>query len=140
MNLKHEAQARAAILLFYKRTNRANSYSELLKELDTLNQYIHEFASKKNNRPNKTIIAFVQYYRKEKNNEREYREVAKRATERAIRHKKSYKDYTPELLLLKNRGYSLRKISSYAKQHFKISVSKDTLSKYFKELASEKRL
>jgi len=140
MNLKHEIQARAAILLFYKRTQRTSNYAELLIELDLLNKYLYEFGGKKNNRPNKTMVAFSQYYQKEKHNERNYQEVVKRATERAIKHKKSYKDYTPELLLLRHRGYSLRRISSYAKQHFKILVSKDTLSKYFKELESEQRI
>ena len=140
MNLKYEIQVRAAILLFYKRTQRTSSYVELLNELELLNQYLYEFAGKKNNRPNKTMVAFSQYYQKEKHNERNYQEVVKRATGRATKYKKSYKDYTSELLLLHNRGYSLRRISSYAKQHFKISVSKDTLSKYFKKLQSEKRI
>ena len=134
MSIQHEARARAGIQLFFNRAKNANSYEELLSELDILNNYIHEFAGKKNNRPNKSIIAFSYYYRREKGNKRDCQVIAKRATEKAVRYKKSYKDYSPELLLLKNRGYSLRRISSYAKQHFKIQVSKDTLAKYFKEL------
>ncbi len=140
MSMKHEIKSRAAIQLFFNRTKNTNNYAELLFELNILNEYINEFAAKKNNRPNKIIVAFSQYYMKEKGNRRDYEKIIKRETEKAVKHKKSYKDYTTELILLKNRGYSLRRISSYAKQHFKIQVSKDTLSKYFKEIEIEKIL
>lgn len=64
--LKTETQARAAIELFYQNIKSTETnYEDFLKELNLLNSYFQQYASKNNNRINKSATAFKMYFTNE---------------------------------------------------------------------------
>ena len=132
--LKIETQARAGIDLFYQNIQSTQtSYEDFLKELNLLNVYFQKYASKKNNRVNKSTTAFQMYFTNEIKKKRDIHTIEKRGQVKLLSAKKSYKDYKQEYLILRKRGYSYQAIAKYSTQHFKVKVSKDSIRNLIKE-------
>ena len=133
MSNKHQYQlltAKAAIELLSKNVSKIFTYEELQTELNIfMNSYIKD-ANKKNNRPNKSIIGFINYLKDNKNKSRTIAAVKQKQRV----SKKSYKDYIPNYILLREQGLSYQKISEYSFKHFKQKVSKDTVRKVLNEI------
>ena len=132
--LKTETQARAAIELFYQNIKSTETnYEDFLKELNLLNSYLQQYASKNNNRVNKSATAFKMYFFGEVKKKRNIENIEKRGRVKLLSCKKSYKDYKEEYLILRKRGYSYKAISDYSKKYFKVIASKDTINKFIRE-------
>jgi hypothetical protein len=132
--LKIETQSRTGIDLFYQNIKSTEtSYEDFLKELNLLNSYFQEFASKKNNRVNKSVTAFQMYFKNEIKKKRNIETIEKRGQSKLLSAKKSYKDYKQEYLILRKRKYSYQAIPNYSTQHFKVKVSKDSVKNLIKE-------
>lgn len=137
---KHDIQlekAHAGIELLHNITANCLTYEELQRELNIFVRYINKTANEKNTAPNKSIIALKEYYEAEAPKQREVKTVKGKATAKRLLHKKSYKDYRAEILILRKRGYSYQSISDYCKQHFKVKVSKTTVGEYIRALEAE---
>jgi len=126
MSNKHQYQlltAKASIELLSKNVSKIFTYQELQIELNIfMNSYIKD-ANSKNNRPNKSIMGFINYLKDNKKNPRTLEGIKQ---QQRI-SKKSYKDYIPNYILLREQGLSYQKIADYSKKHFKQKVSKDTI-------------
>lgn len=133
--LKTETQARAAIELFYQNIKSTETnYEDFLKELNVLNSYLQQYASKNNNRINKSATAFKMYFTNEIKKKRDIENIEKRGRVKLLSIKRSYKDYREEYLILRKRDYSYKAISDYSTKHFKVKVSKDTIRNFIKEI------
>ncbi len=132
--LKTETQARAAIELFYQNIKSTETnYEDFLKELNLLNSYLQQYASKNNNRVNKSATAFKMYFTNEIKKKRDVKNIEKRGRVKLLSAKPSYRDHLQEYLLLRKRGYSYMNISTYSSKHLKIKVSKDSIRNLIKE-------
>lgn len=133
--LRAETKARAAVELFYNNVQSTRgSYEDFEKELKTLNEFLQIHANKRNNRTHKVMTAFIQYFEHEAKKKRKIEQIEKTAKGKRLSHKISYKDYKEEFLILrKSREYSYRAIAEYARKHFKVKVSKDTVRNFLKE-------
>jgi len=133
MSNKHNTQlltAKAAVALLNKNVSNIFTYEELQNELNSFMISFIKDANIKNNRPNKSVMGFINYFRENKKSGRKIEAVLNKKTIT----KKSYKDYLPEYILLRNQGLSYQKIAEYSKKHYKQSVSKDTIRNALKEV------
>jgi len=133
MSNKHNTQlltAKAAVALLNKNVSNIFTYEELQNELNSFMISFIKDANIKNNRPNKSVMGFINYFRENKKSGRNIEAVLNKKTIT----KKSYKDYLPEYILLRNQGLSYQKIAEYSKKHYKQSVSKDTIRNALKEV------
>lgn len=133
MSNKHNTQlitAKAAVELLSKNVSNIFTYEELQNELNLFMKSYIKDANIKNNRPNKSVMGFINYFKENKKSGRNIEAVLNKKTV----SKKSYKDYLPEYILLRNQGLSYQKISEYSKKHYKQSVSKDTIRNALKEV------
>lgn len=119
--------AKAGVELLQNQVQLTTNYNELLEVLNTFNSYMQKVANEQNNAPNKSIIAFTTFFQNEVNTKRSFEQVKNNAKRKLLAHKISWRDYEGELLILRKRGYSWRELERYAKEHFKVKVSKDTL-------------
>jgi len=132
--LKTETQARAGIDLFYQNIKSTEgNYEDFLKELNLLNSYFQQYASKNNNRINKSATAFKMYFTNEVKKKRNIENIEKRGQVKLLSAKQSYKQFKKEYLVLRKRGNSYKAISDYSKKHFKVKVSKDTIRNFIRE-------
>ncbi|TLS73255.1 hypothetical protein FE246_01855 [Aliarcobacter thereius] len=136
-NLKQFKEAKAGVNLFYNLVENANSYNELLEILNNLSGYFLKIGNEKNNRVNKNIIVFTEYFRVEATKKRDIQTVVNNAKSKRLSFKKSYKDYIEDYLILSKRGYSSREIVAYSEKYFKIKVSKTTVNNIIKEHKGE---
>jgi hypothetical protein len=135
MNQKHQSQlqrAKASIKLLSKNVSNTTTYEELQTELNFFMKSYIKDANKANNRPNKSIIGFINYL---KDSERRPRKVIK--VEPKKRGKKTYLDYIPNYIILREQGLSYRKIAEYSAKHFRQKVSKDTIRVLLTKLNEE---
>jgi len=130
-------QALAGVELLSINAQNSSSYEELQKVLNDFVIYINRTANEKNNRPNKNIIAFTEYFKNEADKKRDVKTIEKKAQVKKLSHKKTYKDFIPEYLILRKRGHSFRSIAKYSEQFFKVKVSKSTIEKICKEEVKE---
>lgn len=132
--LRAETKARAAVELFYNNVQSTRgSYEDFEKELKTLNEFLQIHANKRNNRTHKVMTAFIQYFEHEAKKKRKIEQIEKTEKGKRLSHKFSYKEYKEEFLILRKRDYSYRAIAEYARKHFKVKVSKDTVRNFLKE-------
>ncbi len=136
-NLKQFKEAKAGVNLFYNLVENANSYNELLEILNNLSSYFLKIGNEKNNRVNKNITVFTEYFRIEASKKRDTQTVVNNAKSKRLSFKKSYKDYIEDYLILSKRGYSSREIATYSEKYFKIKVSKTTINNIIKEHKGE---
>jgi hypothetical protein len=142
MEEKYLAQfqkAKAGVELLHIITNQCLTYDELQSELNKFCKYINATSNDKNNRANKSIIAFNEYYDRESAVKRELKTVVEKSRAKKLSQKISYKDYIPEILILKKRGYSLQEISNYCAEHFKVKISKTSVFDLLKKLSAEEK-
>jgi hypothetical protein len=133
MSNKHNTQlitAKVAIELLSKNVSNIFTYEELQNELNLFMESYIKDANIKNNRPNKSVMGFINYFKENKKSGRNIEAVLNKKTI----SKKSYKDYLPEYILLRNQGLSYQKIAEYSKKYYKQSVSKDTIRNALKEV------
>lgn len=116
-------KAKSAINLLYQDTKDLNDFEDLKIYLDNFIKIIQQTSNEKNHTNNKSIIAFKNFYEKEKPKSHQLQTVIKKGTIK----KRSYLDYIEEYRTLRAKGKSWRDISDYSYKHFKIKVSKDTL-------------
>ena len=135
-HLRQLIQAKAGIELLYNEAKLINDYEELQAFLNVFFGYFQRIANEKNTAPNKSLIAFKSYYENEAQSKRTVKAIESKAKAKRLSHKANYKDYMEEYLILRKRGYSYRAISEYSRLHFKVSVSKDTLRNYLREVES----
>lgn len=135
-HLEQFKKAKAGVELLFMETQQVATYQELINKLNVITSYINKIANPKNNRPNKSIIAFQDYFINEVGKKRDKEEVVKKAKSKKLAHKTTYKDYIEEYLILRKRGHSCRDISEYSEKYFKVKVSKTTIAKVLKELGA----
>jgi len=122
-NLKIESEARLGVEKFYEDIFYSANISEMQNAINELLELTYQYASKKNNRPNKGLKVFQKYSERNKNRESKIKkEINKRLT-------KNYKDYLPQFQLLREQGYSNRQISNYALKKYNLKVSYETIRK-----------
>lgn len=132
--LETEAKARAAVELFYNNVKATNgNFGAFINELNLLNDYLQQHANSKNDRIYKTATAFKMYFVKEAPKQRSIENIEAKGQAKRLSFKKKYRDYQEEYIILRNRGYSYAGIASYARQHFKVKVSKDSVRNLIKE-------
>lgn len=129
-HLKQFIQAKAGIELLHNEAKLITDYEELQEFLNIFFGYFQRIANEKNTAPNKSLIAFKNYFENEAQNKRIIKTTQGKAKAKRLSYRASYKDYTEEYLILRKRGYSYRAISQYSKLHFKVKISKDTLRNY----------
>nr|WP_321266175.1 hypothetical protein [uncultured Sulfurimonas sp.] len=122
-NLKIESEARLGVEKFYEDIFYSENIAEMQNAINNLLEITYQFASKKNNRPNKGLKVFQIYSKKHTTKESKVKKEINRRT------LKTYQDYLPQFKLLQEQGYSLRKISAYALKKYKIKVSSETIRK-----------
>jgi hypothetical protein len=102
--------------------------------LTHFNSYILKYAPNKNNRTNKNISAVNQYYKEQKKfAQRNRQAIIEKDVLSNVRYRVTYKDYRSEMLILRKRGLSYKKISNYAKDYWDIKVSKDTIRNFLND-------
>lgn len=134
--LEQFRKARAGAELLFIETQEATTYQELMNKLNNFVSYINKIANDKNDRANKSVIAFQEYFIHEAGKKRDNEEVVKKAKSKKLAHKTTYKDYIEEYLILRKRGQSCRDIAEYSEKFFKVKVSKTTIAKVLKELGA----
>lgn len=136
-HLQQFIKAKSGIQLLFNEASLISDYTELEEFLNTFSSYILKIANEKNNVGNRNIIAFKSYYENEAGKKRTVKTIEKKSRVKKLSHKTTYKDYTQEYFILRQRGYSWRKLASYSERYFKIKVSKDTLRKYIGGLEND---
>ena len=134
--LEQFRKARAGAELLFIETQEATTYQELMNKLNNFVSYINKIANDKNDRANKSVIAFQEYFIHEAGKKRDKEEVVKKAKSKKLAHKTTYKDYIEEYLILRKRGQSCRDIAEYSEKFFKVKVSKTTIPTVLKELGA----
>jgi len=136
-SLQQFIKAKTGIQLLFNEASLITDYTELEEFLNTFSSYILKIANERNNVGNRNIIAFKSYYENEAGKKRTVKNIEKKSRVKRLSHKTTYKDYIQEYLLLRQRGYSWRKLAEYSQRYFKIKVSKDTLRKYIGGLEND---
>jgi IS30 family transposase len=131
--IQQTKEALAGIKYLSQIAEQVGSTQQLIDELEILICHIRRTANEKNNRPNKNIMAFVEYFREVSKRKRDAQTVKKKATAKRLKHKITYKDYISEILILRNQDKSYQEIAEYCRRHFKIKVSKSTIYRAIKE-------
>ncbi len=132
-NLEQFKNAKSGVNLLNIHVQNCTNYQEILEVLNNISSYFIKIGNEKNNRANKNIMVFVEYFKKEAGKKRNIETVVNKAKTKRLSFKKSYKDYIQDYLILSKRGYSSREISAYSEKHFKMKVSKTTINKVLKE-------
>ena len=133
-HLQQFIQAKAGIELLHNEAKLITDYEELQTFLNVFFGYFQRIANEKNTAPNKSLIAFKSYFENEAQSKRSTKAIQSKAKAKRLSYRANYKDYTEEYMILRKRGYSYRAISAYSKLHFKVSISKDSLRNYLKEV------
>lgn len=136
-HLQQFIKAKSGIQLLFNEASLIVDYTELEEFLNTFSSYILKIANEKNNVGNRNIIAFKSYFENEAGKKRSVKNIEKKSRVKRLSHKTTYKDYIQEYLILRQRGYSWRKLASYSERYFKIKVSKDTLRKHIGGLEND---
>ncbi len=123
---KLEFNAKNGVRLLYEKIKLSQDYHETKQILNDFIIYIHKYASKKNNRINKSLTAFEKYFL---NHKEEVTEVVRRAKLK----KTSWKDFIPLFVKLHNKNYSNPKIALYIEEKYGVKISKETIRKAIKE-------
>lgn len=126
--LQIEAEARNGIEKFYENIFQAENIEEMQEELNTILNLIYRYAPIKNNRQNKGLKVFQEYGKIQISRETKVRRSVSNS-----KIKNHWKDYEAELLILRKRNHSWRKLSELAQSKFHVKVSSETLRKHFKE-------
>lgn len=137
-NLEQFALTKSGIKLFYSKVEQATNYDELLQLTNNLAIYFQKIANEKNQTTNKSLFVFIEYFRNESLKQRSLERVTTIAKAKRLNHKSSYKDYLSEYIILRDRGYSFKKIADYSNQHYKTKVSKETIRNFLKANNQEK--
>jgi hypothetical protein len=133
-NLQQFTTAKKSVELLHHQVQQCVTIAELNERLATFNTYILKIANHKNNRTNKNISAFVQYFIDQKKfAHRNSTAILEKQVLQNVKHRVSYKDYRSEMIKLRERGLSYQKISNYAQDYWNITVSKDTIRNYLNE-------
>jgi hypothetical protein len=132
-HIQQIVKAKAAINLLQINISSLSYYQDIQNELNLFHSLYSKDANDKNQNPNKTIIGFINYLKSD-DEERNLKSIVKKAKGKKLSFKKSYKDYIPEYLILRQRGYSNKAISIYSGKHFKLKVSKETIRKVLNNL------
>jgi hypothetical protein len=133
-NLHQFTLAKQSVELLHHQVQNCVSISELNERLANFNNYVLKIANHKNNRSNKNISAFVQYFLDQKKfAQRNSTAILEKQVLQNVKHRVSYKDYRSEMIKLRERGLSYQKISNYAQDYWNITVSKDTIRNYLNE-------
>lgn len=136
-NLWQFRTAKAGVNLLNLQVANATNYDELLEILNNISNYFKKIGNEKNNRANKNIMVFIDFFRAEAGKKRDIETVVNKAKSKRLSFKKSYKDYIEDYLILSKRGYSSREIAAYSEKFFKMKVSKTTINKVLREHKGE---
>lgn len=120
-----ETAARKGIEKLYIDIQMSENIEEMRSHLNQLLELVYRYAAKKNNRHNKSLKVFAEYSKLTTREDKVKQEIFKKHTKK----KKTYKDYISTFELLRERGYSYRKIAEYANKELKIKVSSETIRK-----------
>jgi uncharacterized protein YaaW (UPF0174 family) len=130
-HIKQIARVKAAISLLNNEINSLNNYHEIQTHLDLFAKFFKEQANEKNDRANKSLMGFINYFNKVAPKQRSIKAVKSKAKKLTA---KSYKNYISEYQILRARGLSYQKIADYSAQHFKVKVSKESIRTALTEL------
>ena len=130
-HIQQIAKVKSAVNLLQNEINLLNDYSEIQTHLDTFAKFFTEQANEQNNRANKSLMGFINYFNKVAPKKRSTEAIIKKAK---ILKPKGYKNYLSEYQILRARGSSYKKIADYSAQHFRVKVSKETIRTALKEL------
>jgi hypothetical protein len=133
-HFKQMKQVKAAITFLNNEVSLISSYDELQTHLNKFMKFYTQQANEKNNRANKSLIGFINYFESVAPQKRSTEAVSKTARGKRLAPKPSYKDHLTDYQVLRARGYSYKAISDYSKQYFKVKVSKETVRTALKEL------
>ena len=126
--LKIEIEVRAGVEKFYEDIFVAENLETIQGHINELLQLSYRYASKKNNRPNKGLKVFQEYFKIQESRESKIKKQIKK------REELNYKDFIEQFLILRKRGYSYRKIAKYAQAELQLKVSSETIRKSIKDL------
>ena len=135
-NKQQLQEAKAGIRLFYQDSLLLTDYEDLQNHLNNLATYFKQVEN--DEAINKNVILFKTYLKKESLKKKDKDTIKKKARLSKTKKKITFLDYLNDYYILRNRGYSYKKISDYSKQYYKISVSKETVRKYL-NLDAEKK-
>ncbi len=116
--LELEASARIGVKNLNDRISLSANVNDMNIVLNQLLELIYRYGAKNNNRPSKALKVFSEFSKIEMSREEKVKQQSKI---------KTYKDYLPQLQVLRNRKMSYQELSNYAKEHFKVKVSRETL-------------
>ena len=133
-HLKDMSKTKAAIALLYNEINLINDYEELQAHLNQFMKFYTQQANEKNNRVNKSLMGFINYFNKVAPKNKTAQSIEKHSKGKRLRKKATYKDYLPEIQILRARGLSFKAISDYCLNNLKIKVSKETIRTRLNEL------
>ena len=122
-----EAEAKNGARLLSEKLKLSNNYEETKEILDDFCVFINRYASKKNDRTNKSLTALSKYYQAHRE------EITEINRKRKIQ-RRHWKDYIPVFIKLHDKGYSNPKISEIMLEKFKVKVSKETIRKALKDV------
>lgn len=131
-HLNQIAKVKAAVNLLYNEINLLNDYEEIQSHLNQFMKCYTQQANDKNNRPNKSLMGFINYFNQVAPKKRSIKSISTKG--QILQHKKTYKDYLSQYQILRARGLSYKEIADYSAQHFKIKISKETIRTNLKEL------
>lgn len=123
--LELEASARLGIKNLNDRISLSANVNDMNIVLNQLLELVYRYGAKNNNRPNKSLKVFSEFSKIELSREEKIKQQSKI---------KTYKDYLPQLQVLRNRKMSYQDLSNYAKEHFKVKVSRETLRNALNEV------
>lgn len=126
----------ASIFLLSSELKLSKNYQEVLKLLHSFDMAYRKSANEKNNRLNKNIIGWGNFWDMHKSPKRSLNAVQKKAKlKRISRPKKpNHKDFIDEYQVLHFQGFSLQQIVQYSAENFGCKVSKSTIQKIIKEV------
>ncbi len=131
-HIQQIAKVKAAISLLNNEISLLNDYEHIQTHLDEFAKFFTEQANEKNNRANKSLMGFINYFNKVAPKQRSIKAVSSKA--KKLTAKPNYKAYLSEYQILRARGLSYKAISDYSQQHFRVKVSKETIRTALKEV------
>lgn len=124
--LELETEARTGVKSLQERVAMSANIEDMNIIFNQLLELVYRYAPKNNNRPNKALKVFSEFAKLDISREERIKLQYRR---------KSYKDYLPHLRVLReNRKMSFKDLSLYAKENFKINVSRETLRNALNEV------
>jgi len=125
--MNKETIIKTSIIRLNDNIQACNNLEEIKEELNILLSLVYRYASKNNNRHNKALKVFEEYLKIDTREKKVSREINRKS-------EKTFEDFLPVIINLRDKKLSYQKIANYLKKYYNIQVSREKIRYTLKEV------